>query len=212
MDEPQDKNEVVVYSFGLGNDPSFDLEIIQAFADVEKKIVVHAFDPTPTGVDRYHKEKNPPSNWKLHEWGLYYKDEMMEFLTPKGHGQYSNKDWDGKYDGTKKIKRQGYRLATIMDLLEDDHVEVCKIDIEGSEWGLIPDIIKSGLNIDQLYFEFHFFDMDKSDGYSKQVTEVIEQLNELGYKWYHRNAYRSLGAKWDPPQENWYVEYCFIRD
>src|SRR5436305_14661221 len=37
----------VVYSFGIGEDISFDLQLIDRFA-----VKVHAFDPTPRSLDR----------------------------------------------------------------------------------------------------------------------------------------------------------------
>ena len=197
----------VVYSFGLGNDPTFDLELIRAFPG----LTVHAFDPTPTGVNRYAEEASKPKTWLLHEWGLHYTDGTMTFLTPVGHSQFSVKNWDTKYDEHNKIERPGHRLQTIMDLLGHKHVDVCKIDIEGGEWDVLGDILDNDLDIDQLYFEFHFFDMDKRDMYSSQIAAVIERMNSHGYKWYHSNPFRALGAKWIPPQENWYVEFCFIR-
>ena len=51
-----------------------------------------------------YKEKNKPSSWILHEWGLHSKDEMMTFLVPKGHSQYSIKNWDTKYDEKIHVK------------------------------------------------------------------------------------------------------------
>ncbi len=58
-----------------------------------------------------------------------------------------------------------------MKTLGHKRLDVCKVDIEGSEWGLLDDIIHNKLQIDQIFFEFHGFDFDPEDGYSEKVFE-----------------------------------------
>eukprot|EP00002_Diphylleia_rotans_P010837 TRINITY_DN2142_c0_g1_i1.p1 TRINITY_DN2142_c0_g1~~TRINITY_DN2142_c0_g1_i1.p1 ORF type:complete len:295 (+),score=63.90 TRINITY_DN2142_c0_g1_i1:51-935(+) len=203
---PTINRESVIYSFGLGNDPAFDLTFIRKYGPV-----VHAFDPTPTGENLFARWKDKPPQWIFHSWGLHKADENMTFLAPKGHDQYSVKNWDGKYKDDKKIIRPGYRLTTIMKKLGHKHIDVCKVDIEGSEWGIIDDLLENKPDVDQLFFEFHFFDLDKTDHYSVQVTQFIEKLNSIGYKWFFRNSFRQLGKRYNPPGEFNYVEYSFIR-
>eukprot|EP00002_Diphylleia_rotans_P028535 TRINITY_DN5764_c0_g3_i1.p1 TRINITY_DN5764_c0_g3~~TRINITY_DN5764_c0_g3_i1.p1 ORF type:complete len:320 (+),score=67.36 TRINITY_DN5764_c0_g3_i1:51-1010(+) len=181
----------VVYSFGLGSDPSFDLTFISKFGGI-----VHAFDPTPTGEECYESSIHKTDKWIFHSWGLSGADGNMTFLSPKGgHGQYSIKNWDGKYNPDRTIIRPGFRLETIMKKLGHSEIDICKVDIEGSEWGVIDDLAKSTFHAKQLFFEFHFFDLDKTDYYSEKLTAVISKLNALGYKWFHRNDFRTLGNK-----------------
>eukprot|EP00002_Diphylleia_rotans_P028528 TRINITY_DN5764_c0_g1_i4.p1 TRINITY_DN5764_c0_g1~~TRINITY_DN5764_c0_g1_i4.p1 ORF type:complete len:115 (+),score=14.45 TRINITY_DN5764_c0_g1_i4:206-550(+) len=104
-----------------------------------------------------------------------------------------------------------YRLSTIMKLLGHRHIDVCKIDIEGSEWGIIDDLLENKPDIDQIFLEFHFFDLDETDYFSVQVTEYIKKLNSLGYKWFFKNNFRQLGKRYNPPGKYNYVEYSFIR-
>eukprot|EP00002_Diphylleia_rotans_P028526 TRINITY_DN5764_c0_g1_i1.p1 TRINITY_DN5764_c0_g1~~TRINITY_DN5764_c0_g1_i1.p1 ORF type:complete len:235 (+),score=42.02 TRINITY_DN5764_c0_g1_i1:310-1014(+) len=203
---PYINKDSVVYSFGLGNDPAFDLTFIRRYG-----AVVHAFDPTPTGENLYNEWDNKPKEWIFHDWGLYKADENMTFLAPRGHDQYSIKNWDGKYNDGVKVERQGYRLSTIMKLLGHRHIDVCKIDIEGSEWGIIDDLLENKPDIDQIFLEFHFFDLDETDYFSVQVTEYIKKLNSLGYKWFFKNNFRQLGKRYNPPGKYNYVEYSFIR-
>eukprot|EP00001_Collodictyon_triciliatum_P029027 05271_4 len=72
-----DKNSVI-YSFGLGNDPGFDLSLIRKYGPI-----VHAFDPTPTGENLYDRWEDKPSQWIFHHWGLHKADENMTFLAPR---------------------------------------------------------------------------------------------------------------------------------
>ena len=54
-----------------------------------------------------------------------------------------------------------------------------KIDIEGSEYSVIDDILKSNIDINQILIEFH----DRFDGISKNETNyAIKKLNKHGYK------------------------------
>eukprot|EP00004_Rigifila_ramosa_P002809 TRINITY_DN12878_c0_g1_i1.p1 TRINITY_DN12878_c0_g1~~TRINITY_DN12878_c0_g1_i1.p1 ORF type:complete len:362 (-),score=76.80 TRINITY_DN12878_c0_g1_i1:67-1152(-) len=204
---PSLSNNPVVYSVGLGNDPSFDLAFLEEFGGT-----VHAFDPTPTGENLWNRWKKPkPDGWKFHLWGLNGVDGPMTFLAPKGHDQYSIKNFDGKYKEEVKIEREGYTLSRMMEMLGDKHVDICKIDIEGSEWGLIDNLVATDPPCDQIFFEFHFFDRDFSDNYSSMVTMFIEKLNSLGYLWFHRNDFRILGIRYTPPGVYNYIEYSFIR-
>eukprot|EP00002_Diphylleia_rotans_P040358 TRINITY_DN9543_c0_g1_i1.p1 TRINITY_DN9543_c0_g1~~TRINITY_DN9543_c0_g1_i1.p1 ORF type:complete len:267 (-),score=34.34 TRINITY_DN9543_c0_g1_i1:353-1153(-) len=156
----------VVYSFGLGNDPMFDLRFIEKFGGI-----VHAFDPTPTGYNLYKKWEKKPKQWIYHEWGINGEDGNMSFVSPAIYDQYSIRDWDGTFDKSAKIIRQGYKLSTIMKLLGHQHIDICKIDVEGSEWLILQDLVENPPNVDQLFIEFHYFDLTPKDNYSPQCKK-----------------------------------------
>lgn len=66
-----------------------------------------------------------------------------------------------------------------MDEFKHEHLDLLKMDIEGAEYGVIYDIIKSGLSIKQLLIEFHH-------GFPgvgiKNTKNSIELLNTEGYR------------------------------
>jgi len=64
----------VVYSFGIGEDVSFDLALIDRF-----DLKVEAFDPTPKSI-AYVKKLGVPSGFKLHEYGIADFDGRATFL------------------------------------------------------------------------------------------------------------------------------------
>jgi hypothetical protein len=69
-------SEAVVYSFGIGEDISFDLALIKRFG-----IVVHAFDPTPRSIAWVHRQ-DLPASFRLHGYGLADFDGEAVFAPP----------------------------------------------------------------------------------------------------------------------------------
>lgn len=56
--------DTVVYSFGVGEDISFDIELIYRF-----NLTIHAFDPTPRSIN-WVENQQLPAGFVLHEYGL----------------------------------------------------------------------------------------------------------------------------------------------
>src|SRR5678815_2597151 len=63
----------VVYSVGLGEEISFDLELIHRFG-----VTVHAFDPTPRSIAWVEKQRLP-KEFVLHKYGLAAVDGNATF-------------------------------------------------------------------------------------------------------------------------------------
>src|SRR5262245_50410445 len=63
----------VVYSFGVGVDVSFDLEIIARLG-----VDVHAFDPTPLAIDWLRRQQLPPK-FHFHTFGIAGFDGLATF-------------------------------------------------------------------------------------------------------------------------------------
>jgi hypothetical protein len=59
------------------------------------------------------------------------------------------------------------------------HIDVLKMDIEGSEYDVIEDIINSNISITQILVEFH--DRLFENGYQKSI-KIINALKLKGYE------------------------------
>ena len=71
------------------------------------------------------------------------------------------------------------RLSTIARELGHDHIDVLKMDIDGSEYEVIPDVLASGLPIGQILLEVHHnFKLVRFD----QTLRLVEALREHGYR------------------------------
>jgi len=68
----------VVYSAGIGEDISFDVELIKRFG-----VHVHAFDPTPRSLAWLRTQKLP-EGFQPHEYGLADRDGTLTFFPPEG--------------------------------------------------------------------------------------------------------------------------------
>jgi hypothetical protein len=76
----------LVYSFGVGEDATFDLGVIEKFG-----ATVHAFDPTPRS-SAWVERQSLPSQFIFHPVGIGGEDGTAEFYPPERdeHVSFSN--------------------------------------------------------------------------------------------------------------------------
>lgn len=162
----------IVYSFGVGEDASFDISIIKKFG-----VIVNAFDPTPKSI-AWVKQQNFPSKFKMYEYGLADYDGSISFNPPENPEHVSHtilgRDETSKDSIDVKVKK----LETILKELNHSHIDLLKMDIEGAEYQVIDSLIKSNIRPKQLLIEFHH--RFPSVGINKSKN-AIRQLSEIGY-------------------------------
>lgn len=179
----------IVYSFGIGEDISFDLELINKFG-----VNVYAFDPTPKSIN-WVKSQNVPVNFKMYEYGIADFDGVAQFNPPENPDHVSHTLLDRPSTSNRAISVQVYTLQTIMKMLKHTHIDILKMDIEGAEYPVLRDLINQDIPIKQLLVEFHH----SFDNISfKETKQTIELLNLKGYKIFDVS---SSG-----------LEYSFIKD
>jgi len=167
-----------VYSFGVGNDVSFDLDIISAYG-----ATVHAFDPTPL-AETWINQQQLPDDFHFHCIGLSDKDGIEMFSLPPTHEVSFVKGARQLSDSTVKCKVN--RWGTIVSTLGHTVIDVLKIDIEGAEYDVIEDIIRSPVYIGQILIEFHhrgLFNKTLED-----TRNAVNLLRENGWKLFHISA------------------------
>jgi len=166
----------VVYSVGLGEDISFDLELVERTG-----AHVHGFDPTPRSIE-WVKQQDLPQRFTLHEWGLGGRDGELSFNPPENPAHISHTLIDRPETAAQSITVPIRRLSTVMSDLGHERLDVLKLDIEGSEYEVISDLIARQIEVEQLLIEFHHqFD---SIPLSKTCA-AIGQLNSVGYQVFH---------------------------
>lgn len=121
----------IVYSFGAGNDISWDLEIIKKFG-----CNVYLFDPDPMAID-YIKTLFLPPELKFIPVGLGTYDGQQRFYDALKPGKV-NKSTIKK--GSKFSQLPIKKLRTIMEDMGHEHIDVLKMDIEGSEFAVLPQV------------------------------------------------------------------------
>ena len=141
--------ESVVYSFGVGQDVSFDLSLIRRFG-----CRVHAFDPTPRSVTWVHRQEFPPE-FCFHDYGLGHVDGLVAMSPPvdPAHVSYSTVGPGAAADRLESFPVK--RLRTIAAELGHERVDLLKMDIEGAEYEALADWAATGLPVGQILVEFH---------------------------------------------------------
>ncbi|KAK3102929.1 hypothetical protein FSP39_015005 [Pinctada imbricata] len=153
----------LVYSFGIKDDWSFDEEMSNYY-----HCEVNSFDPS---LDIQNHTHTPGVHF--YNIGLSSKDKIIP----------------GMVYGNESKRLGNWTLRTLQSILLDlGHlnrtIDVIKIDIEGTEWGSIPNMISSGIlsNVKQFLVEFH----GQGDVAS---LRVLRMLYDIGFRiyWMHRN-------------------------
>jgi FkbM family methyltransferase len=136
----------VVLSFGLGDDISFDEEISQRYG-----AIVYGFDPTPASLN-WIEAKGKPSTMQVFPVGIATFDGQQTFSLPESdnRGNFSI-----KANSINSVVCNVMRYASILEMLNLQRVDILKLDVEGSEYDVIPDIIASSVLPVQLLVEFH---------------------------------------------------------
>jgi FkbM family methyltransferase len=136
----------VVLSFGLGDDISFDEELIRHYQGQ-----VYGFDPTPASL-RWIANRGVPAGMQVHPIGIAAFDGEQAFYLPQREtrGNFSSR----QSTGTTTIC-QVRRYTTILSMLGLQNVDILKLDVEGAEYDVINDLVTSPLLPTQLLVEFH---------------------------------------------------------
>lgn len=170
-----DKNSIV-YSFGIGEDVSFDLDVINNIG-----CQVFAYDPTPRSIE-WVSHQDLTDNFHFQPCGISNEDGESVFYLPKNKSHVSGSlSLTDNTDEKEKISVPIFRLKTLMEKNGHDHINVLKMDIEGAEYDVLQDIIHSGIHVEQILVEFHHRFI--SNGFAK-TSNALKLLNTNGYKVY----------------------------
>ncbi len=153
----------VVYSFGVGDNISFDMDMAGLFG-----CDVYMFDPSPSVVSGFRGFLPAQACGKGH---LTYR--------PIGLGPVSkeaSRQWDLIIEGKQCEARS---LADIARSLHHTHVDVLKIDIEGGEFAALQQMIETrellNLQVKQLLVEFHLWDDQRFAEFVRLLGSLYQQ-------------------------------------
>lgn len=163
----------IVYSVGLGFDISFDLELIETYG-----LTVFGFDPTPKSIE-YIQSTELPERFKLFDYGMSGKDGVMTFNPPIDSTHVSFTTTDRPETNDQSIEVEMKALSTIMKENQHHEIDILKMDIEGSEYGVIDEICNNKILVKQILIEFHhhFSTIPVS-----RTKKAISKLNQNGWK------------------------------
>jgi FkbM family methyltransferase len=168
----------VVYSFGVGDNVAWDLAMIEHFG-----CTVHAFDPTPRAAAWLSTQRLPVA-FRHHALALAAHDGELAFLAPR-------KPRDVNFaplqpgDARAAFRAPAARLLTIAQQLGHDRVDVLKLDIEGGEYDVLPDLLAHAPRVLQLLVEFHHGSSDRGDVPLQRTVDAVAALRAAGFRAFH---------------------------
>lgn len=187
----------ICYLAGAGEDISFDCCLAQQYG-----CRIRIVDPTPRAKTHFEQLKNalasnrvfPVNNSDTDFYsisaqqfslltflpvGLADQDIEMKFFLPKNSDHVSC--------STVNIQKTDdffvamcHRLSTIMSQQGDKAIDLLKMDIEGAEYSVIKDLIKSSLLPRVLLVEFDEVHTPMDSGASKRIQQHVRMLQDAG--------------------------------
>lgn len=175
--------ESVVYSFGVGDDISWDLAMVQRFG-----VCVHAFDPTPRCLE-WIRGQQLPDRLRFHPLGLADFDGEAQFAMhnpdPLWNAYNLTKGGEDARGAHEIVRCQVRTLATIAKDLGHERVDILKMDIEGAEYGALKNILAGTFRPAQLLIEYHYFEGPGSR--VQETADSIRSLQDAGYRLFARS-------------------------
>lgn len=171
----------IVYSFGLGEDTSFDEYLLQ------KGIDVYGFDPTPKSRRYVTGRRELFGNvGKFHYTaeGLSVEETFLEFTLPENPAHVSMRQ--GVHDGMGDVVvLKVDTLKKFMSRNGHEHIDVLKLDIESSEYDVLEEMIESQhFPFVQLLVEFH----QRFDGIGEERhRKILDGLRRSGFIVLHQD-------------------------
>lgn len=163
----------IVYSFGIGEDISFDESLIKS-----TQCTVYGFDPTPKSIN-WCAQQNLPDSFHFYPFGISNKTGKVMFHLPKNTDHVSGSlVLQDNVSEQNQVEVDMKSFDDISEMLKHEIIDVVKMDIEGSEYGVINNILQSGVQINQIAIELHerFFD----DGKYKTI-QLVNDMKNAGY-------------------------------
>jgi FkbM family methyltransferase len=165
----------VVYSVGIGEDASFDAAVIERYG-----CEVFGFDPTPRSLE-WIGGRVLDARFHVQPVGLAAFDGELKFFEPESrtHVSYSANPDRIALNRNGVISLPVRRLSTLMHDNGHSALDVLKMDIEGSEYDVIEDVLAQRIPVRQWLIEFHHRILP---GGARRTAQALRRLRQAGYR------------------------------
>lgn len=137
-----------IISAGVGEDVTFDLALIEQFG-----CSILALDPTPKAV-AYAATLSHIADFQFQPYGLAAEDGEIT-LAPPQNPNYASYWLISQHTSTETFRFPVKSLQTVMGELGWSVIDLLKLDIEGSEYDVIDNLVTAKIPVRQLCVEFH---------------------------------------------------------
>lgn len=179
LDKLMKKKEIIIVSAGIGDQINFELDIMERLKD--KRVILLAIDPTPKSL-KFLSDSVLPDDFVVVPYALCGKNEELSFALPAAEGWTSGSTEELLEDGRQlktEIKVQGKTLKTILEEHGIEKIDLLKMDIEGSEFDVLDNILSDGIPVEQMTIDLHHHIMKNN---THLVKNLIDKLHKSGYQ------------------------------
>lgn len=183
----------VCYCVGAGSDVSFDLALIQRYG-----ARVRCVDPFHVFREQAESQAAGDARFSFHEVALASSDGPLTMYGAEDprSGSLSAVDL---YGTKRHIMKPGRTLPSLMAEQGDERVDLLKVDIEGSEYEVLPKLDLPSLGVRVLCVELH------AARSVRAAHGLIDSLAPQGYWPIHRRnpaTYTLLDRAWAQAQRS----------
>lgn len=146
-------------------------------------MAVHAFDPTPHSLE-WLAEQALPASMIVHPLGIADIDGVLDFAPPAVDGHVSMSAVQQTAErGADHCRLEVRTLPTLLRTLQvGRELSLLKMDVEGSEYGVIQHMLEHNIRPVQLLIEFHHRFDEIGPAETRRATNT---LRDLGYALVH---------------------------
>ena len=161
--------EWICYSGGLGEDASFELELIERTG-----CHVFGFDPIPRAAAYAETVAAENARFTFMSVGLWSSDTTLRFYAPTDPDHVSHSI--ANLQGTESYFEAPCRsLKSLMEELGHDRIDLLKLDVEGAEYEVLKPVYDRELVVRVLCIDFHKVES------LEHMAGAVRRLADLGY-------------------------------
>jgi FkbM family methyltransferase len=168
----------IVYSAGVGNDISFERTLVKRFG-----CDIVLCDPSPVAAKTMALSENKIPQFHFHPLALAAREGH---ITVSHQTDKEGQTWFARAgaDGGDRIASSD--LSSLMKQHGHTYIDLLKIDIEGSEYEVIEDLVARAIPIGQLCVEYHHGVLP---GYTRmQSVRSMFRLVRNGFQLVHQEV------------------------
>ena len=169
-------SESICYCFGVGEDASFDLEILSRY-----NCNVFSFDPTPRAISYVQSKKITNKKFKFLSFGIWDKNEKIKFYAPQNKNHVSHSALNLQKTDSYFVA-ECFDLLSLMEKLNHRNVDLCKLDIEGAEYRVLNYMVNKGIKIPILCVEFDEAYNEIDSNCILRINNILRLLIKNGYR------------------------------